>query len=162
MPHSVSDHTEKGQIIWKSTRKTSSTTSCNTYETCCILCVLIVELWVYYLYLFFSWDIKSVWFFTSYRYNCFFPWKRGMFLSDFSWASRRCRWGWNVAKPRKLFLVTLSQEWFELVSSPTFTLTVPHIFHIFLHTGQKMAVTKRSLNFIILSEAYKLEFLGTI
>ena len=39
-----SDHTEKGQIIWKSTGKTSSTASCNTYETCHIFCVFIFEL----------------------------------------------------------------------------------------------------------------------
>ena len=44
LPHSVSDHTKKVQIMWKSTGKTSCTASCNTSETCRILCVFIFEL----------------------------------------------------------------------------------------------------------------------
>ena len=45
---------------------------------------------------------------------------------------------------------------------PSFYLSLPHTFYISLNTGQKVVVVKGNPNYITLSEAYELEFLGTV
>ena len=76
--------TLRGQIIWESTGKTIFYCFKQyKWNFCCVLYIFIFELLVYSRWLFFSWDIKSVRFFTLYRYKFSFHGKEVCFVPIF-------------------------------------------------------------------------------